>query len=377
MNSCLKADRAEHQFKVPLFVSAVAPFQLHIRIAQGEELLADQGLNVIDQQSSMISTGCEIEICDTMPIRVKGQIKSVNRTGNFDATFVPVDLSPWTGILRDRTLDFGARLDRYQSNIAKLSPNSTSYEFTIEHRELPVRDMAARVAKELGVPVPPELLAFVTRRAIVNTDSYYEGPASRWQSEKESARWPSVTEAEIAEGTPPEYLPAKGTDVRAFYDRVRVVYVNVGDGIAYIIWDPTACEDQPAFFWIEEDTGETIAFEYSDGKPVSAQDALLAPLDWSDRWEYMRTEWLDEDWAEQDYWLVQAIEKAGFDPADKRILPFGMSNTQGHLIIYFEQRRRLPLLRKVVPQFFSKTKAGGRDKLVKIVDERSIGESKV
>ena len=327
--------------EVRLVVNQDAPYELEIVVTQNDTILCDTSIEVIDDENWLNDgPGCNLNLSEGVPVTFSGQISSERTSGSFEATFIPVDLASWTGVLRDNSIDFGERLDIYEETLLALDSDLAEFGLKIRRQDIPIDQTIMNAEKSAGAALPAELTAFVTRDISLG-DHNFTGPAYQTRWPNRPADWPSLAEQERRDGVPENYLPAEGSDLRAWYDRVRVVFLNIGDGHAPIVWDPQAKPNDPSFFWLHEDDREVVPFLYPDGQPVSAQDALLAPFDWTDDSFIMR----DED----NGWILAAIKRAGYDPNDPRVFLFDSSNAQGSFVLSFEQESTLPFFRKVTP----------------------------
>lgn len=324
---------------IPLYTSEYTPFTLEMTVSQDDKVICETRLEGNETQRGPHDTGCAIAPLAPSKVTILGQLTG-RASGRFSMTYTLVDIAPVTGILRDESLDFGTRLDTYYERLLELDPSVSDFHFNIKKHGVDVPKVMANAAQSAGVSIPPEFEAFATRN-VQRGDHSYIGPAQQLFWKPDIPDWPNLTKQEIQDGVPREYLPQEGTETREWYDRVRVIFVNVGDGHAPIVWDPMAKPDQPAFFWLDEDTRGGDPFLYLDGTPVSALDALLTPLDWTDSWDEMRFD--------AESWIYRAVKQQGYDPSDESIILIDTSNTRGRLNVTFNQASKIPLFRKVTP----------------------------
>ncbi len=328
---------------VPLVIAEDGAYSFEAKVTQGDETLCEIVLEVSDTSKIFEQTGCRINPADRSGISISGSFKGEYASGSFDASYTFFDVSPWTGVLRDPSLDFGTRLDRYRESLLALDADVTSW-FRITTRDIPEADIIKAVRQDVGTDLPSELHAFVTRDMIVEDHSYI-GPAFQMRRPGGKPSWPSLSEREIGQGVPESALPAKDTELRNWYDRVRVVFENVGDGVAPIVWDPEAGIGQPDFFWLHEEDREATPLLYLDGTPVSALDALLAPLDWAKIWDGQR-----ED---RSGWVYRAVATQGVDADDPGLIIVDTSNPNTVLSFNFDQGSNVPFFKTVEPYLAS------------------------
>ncbi len=311
-------------------------------VTQNDTVLCDTRFEVTEPQSWPNGKGCSVNLSGNAPITISGKLSGDAVSGVFEATFVPVDVGPWTVVLRDQSMEFGARLDAYEEALLALDPDLADGGLKIRHRDIPTEQTLSRAVDSAGSALPPELAAFAARDVGVG-DYVFTGPAyqKRWNRPE---IWPSMTQQERIDGVPENALPPEGSDLRTWYDRVRVAFLYFGDGHAPMVWDPQAPAGDPSFFVLDEEDRHISPLLYPDGQPVSAQDALLAPLDWSDDSFIMR---------EADAgWISQVIEDSGHDPEDPNVFVFDSTNDRGRLFLSFDQESCVPFFRKVKPHIW-------------------------
>jgi len=255
-------------------------FRLSGTIQRNGEIICDIALDyehtLPNYPPQKHETGCNLDLSDLSDVRISGEYEGSHSSGRFDETFRLFDISPWTAILRDESLDFGTRIERYFESIKQVDGLYTD-GVTINRIDMP--DDAVRALKaEIGADIPAELEALITHDISFYDDNYI-GPAyQRRRSKGAPVAWPTLIELERENGYRENELPQVGSDLRAWYERVRVVYEHIGDGHAPFVWDPAAAQGEAQFFWLEEDTREIFPFEHLDGRPVNALNTLLTPL---------------------------------------------------------------------------------------------------
>jgi len=323
----------------PLYIGVDGDYSLNLSISDNEEVLCETYIEASDTKKSFNLTDCQLELAELSSIQVAGKLEGNDASGSFEASFNIFDVSPWTAVLRDDALEFSTRIERFRDKLRQFDPDIDDW-FDIRRPEISATSVVESIESEIGRKLPKELMALVTHDIDIHDHSYI-GPAflKRWPNKK--LTWPTLTNRELDVGVPESYLPKKGSAERDLYDRVRVVFENVGDGIAPIVWDPAADEGEPAYFWLHEDDREITPFLYLDGDPVDTQDALLAPLDWHDTWI--------TSGQDGDGWVYDAIKSTGGDPHDPNLVVIDTKNQTATLALSFEQKSAMPFFRTVDP----------------------------
>lgn len=319
-----------------VFVEATAPYSLEVRIDRNGETLCDVSMDVTEFDDMPIDTGCSLSTSGNAPMTVSGRVSGADMRGRFNQTFQAFDMAPVTQALRDTSMDIGARIDAYHQAVLAIDPDIGD-RFLMRSVDLPhdlsLEGVIADAAVSAGASMPEAMAAFVTRKISLG-DSNYIGPMNQRAMGTAPFDWPSLSEHLVYETLSQEDLPPPGTELRAWYDRVRVVFFYLAGNHAMIVWDPVAEAGAASFYSVSMDNyQEPKPFLYADGTPVVAVDALLAPL-------------VPKDW--QD-WFDLYFEDMGIDPESSDQLIYDSSAPQGRFVLQFEQTRGTFMRTKVLP----------------------------
>ena len=325
--------------ETPFYIAQDGDYSLELSVSGDGETLCETHIEVSSKDSFFNLTDCRLVLTELSSLELVGELKGDEASGSFGASFKIFDISPWTAVLRDQSVEFGTRIEKFKNNLRPIAPDIDDW-LKIRRPEISATSVIETIELEIGRKLPRELAALVTHDISVYDHSYI-GPAflKRWPNK--TLTWPTLTDREIDGGVPESALPLKGSDKRNQYDRLRVVFENVGDGIAPIVWDPIAVEGEPEYFWLHEDDREITPFLYLDGSPVNAQDALLAPLSWNNDWV--------EYGPEEGSWVYNAIKSTGRNPEDINLIVVDKQNQTATLSLSFEQKSAIPLFRSVTP----------------------------
>ncbi len=319
-----------------VFVDATAPYSLELQIDQNGETLCDISMEITEPDGRPIDTGCSLAASGNEPITVSGRVSGQDVSGKFDNTFQAFDMAPVTGALRDTSMDVGDRIDTYHRQLLALDPDLGD-RFSIQTLALPddlsLEAVIADAAVSAGTTIPEAMAAFVTRRIWLGDDNYI-GPMNQRSKGTAPFDWPSLSEHLIYETLSPEDLPAPGTELRAWYDRVRVVFFYLTGNHAMIVWDPVAPDGAASFYSISMDNYQRPEpFLYADDTPVLAEDALLSPL-------------VPKDWQN---WLDAYFYELDIDPENPDQMIYDSSAPHGRFVLRFARSSGGFLRSKILP----------------------------
>ncbi len=308
--------------ETPIFVEAIPPYSLELQISQNGQTLCETKIEVTESSSDPVDSNCSLSISNNGTLDISGRITGDAISGRFSNTLKTFDMAPFTRVLRDRTVDFGDRIDAYHAGILARVPDIND-KFRLRRIELPgdlsVDQILNDAANSAGASIPQEMGAFVDRRVILDNDDYI-GPMNQRSKGTQPFDWPSLSEHLIYETLEPDHLPDPGTELRAWYDRVRVVFFYLSGDHSMIVWDPRAPEGSASFYSVSMDNySRPEGFLYPDGTPVSAEDALLSPL--------VPTDWQN--------WFDEYLDAAEIDPENPEHLIFDSSAYHGRFVIQF------------------------------------------
>lgn len=162
-------------------------------------------------------------------IRLKGQVTQGGKASSFDKTWTVRDLAPFSAPLYDQGKPW---IERIRGLAGKLDGAVTVKAGDGGAKKKPAKTAFADLEKSLGVPLPP-LVKVLGDWQVQIGDSYFLSAASMRK----------VTDMLLSEGG----YERKGKDgldtilapdVRARYDRSLAVFIEVGDGLGALGWDP-------------------------------------------------------------------------------------------------------------------------------------------
>ena len=163
-------------------------------------------------------------------LRLKGQVTQGGKASSFDKTWTVRDMAPYSAPLYDQGKPW---IERVRGLAAKLEDRAVTVKAGDGGAaKKPAKTAFADLEKSLGVPLPP-MVRVLGDWQIQIGDSYFLSAASMRK----------VTDMLLSEGG----YERKGKDgldtllapdVRARYDRSLAVFIEVGDGLGALAWDP-------------------------------------------------------------------------------------------------------------------------------------------
>ncbi|MBB6564283.1 hypothetical protein HNP48_007010 [Acidovorax soli] len=162
-------------------------------------------------------------------LRLKGQVTQGGKASSFDKTWTVRDMAPFSAPLYDQGKPW---IERVRGLAAKLGRTVIIKAGDGGAKKKPAKAAFADLEKTLGVPLPP-LVKVLGDWQIEVGDSYF----------LQAAQMRNVTDILLSEGG----YERKGKDgldtilapaVRARYDRSLAVFIEVGDGLGALAWDP-------------------------------------------------------------------------------------------------------------------------------------------
>jgi hypothetical protein len=325
----------------PIIVYRSGLYSLDIQVTVDGELICDEDINVLEDVGG-VTTICNVDLSEASELHVAGSIKSADDTGQFNDTFPLIDFDPFSEMLRDETLDFGARLDQHYENLLAVDPDISNV-ISVDHTDVTEAAVAQVLGADTMVAMPSEMEALITRHIRFFEDAYIS-PNSGNRA-RIPPRWPNLTEIELGNGRPESDLPEFGSALRDWYDRVLVVY-EIWDGKQItVVWDPEATATDPAFFWHDGNTHEVSPFLYPDATPISALEVLLIPYETA-VFYYLNNK--SSTWHRE---AIRTRDATDLDATSKFHI-FASSTPNIEMQLSFAQQSRVPFFRTVKPEIY-------------------------
>lgn len=180
---------------------------------------------------------------------------------SFKRSWALVDAAAYTAVLHDLATPLGQRLQNYAAQLEALAQrhDDTSFLALRVERGSPVDDELARAEQRFGFALPPVLAQVLTLNPKVG-DSYFHQPVNLCTVES--------TLRMFGHGSLESELDP---DVLARYRRSVTVFIEVGDGLGALAYDP-----QGVWFWLhQESINEPMLFIDRHHRPASGEDAVL------------------------------------------------------------------------------------------------------
>lgn len=174
-------------------------------------------------------------------MRLKGQVTQGAKTSSFDKTWTVRDMAPFSAPLYEQGKPW---IERVRGLAAKLDGAIEVEAGDAGAKKKPAKAAFADLEKSLGVALPPLVKVLGDWRIEIG-DSYFLSAADMGK----------VTDLLLREGGY-QRTGAEGLDrilspaVRARYDRSLAVFIEVGDGLGVLAWDPVgATPGEPPSTW--------------------------------------------------------------------------------------------------------------------------------
>lgn len=305
------------------------------RLERNGATICEISVSQPDQFWTRTGTGCRVDLSDPTPIRIFGDLKG-HVSGRVDRSFQPFDLAPWTHMIHESSLPFDERIERHWQSVKDLYGPVPDWEAELYGNDIKkkfLRDNDWMNARWLwGV----DQSAFASNAADRNhaaLDALNTQPLTQYMLNNGWTEGASIMPR----------IPSKGTDERAFYDRVLFLHDIEGDGYDLVVWDPAANADEPSFLRLEADDHRRVPYVHFDGRRFEINDLLQGAF--TGAWNYG---YLSEEDAKP--WMQTAAQSAGFDPKNPDVFFADSSNPNGILTLTFEQGRTIPLMRTAIPE---------------------------
>ncbi len=163
-------------------------------------------------------------------LRLKGQVTQGGKASSFDKTWTVRDMAPFSAPLYDQGKPW---IERVRGLAAKLEQGTVTVKAGDGGaKKKPAKAAFEDLEKSLGVPLPA-LVRVLGDWQIQVGDSYFL-PAAAMRKVTDMLLSEGGYERKGKDGLDTLLVP----DVRARYDRSLTVFIEVGDGLGALAWDP-------------------------------------------------------------------------------------------------------------------------------------------